>query len=64
MENKCKRDESTVIFEMHVNSSLEKGFEFCLPLVQRTQNLTIIEQEKHKLKQIHISISMTSRLIM
>ena len=54
-ENKCKRDESTIVFEMHINSSLEKGFEFCL---------TIIDQEKHKLKQIYISIPMTTRLIM
>ena len=54
-ENKCKRDESTVVFEMHIKTSLGKGFEFCL---------TIIDQEKHKLKQIYISISMTTRLIM
>ena len=33
---------------MRVNSSLEKAFEFCLPLIQRrTQNLTVIDQEKH-----------------
>ena len=37
-ENKSKRDESTVVFEMYIKTSLGKGFEFCL---------TIIDQEKH-----------------
>ena len=47
-----KHDESTTnqsIF-LEYNYSLEKASEFC----SRTQNFTIIDQEKHKIKQIYI----------
>ena len=64
---KCKRDESITKQSVFLEYILVSKFFFCvlLELVRKgSQNFTIIDQEKHKIKQMYIENSTTTGFIM